>query len=146
MRNMVQRSTLVLVWSACAPPPEVSLGTTVAVPSIELLYPEQGQVVTLDADCVLVEPLVVVVRGVDLTPPAPDDLVEGQGHWHGGPDLAQGYCVSSDNACSDYDGTGLSEGPANLFVQLQDNGHNPLAGDQASDQVEISIEAPATCP
>ena len=130
---------LLLIVAACAPPPAAS-GL-----SIELLYPESDQEVTLDGDCVLREPIVVDIDGLNLVDPAPDNIVDGQGHWHGGPDMENGYCISSDNSCNDYEGRDLSLGRLTLFVELQDNGHNPLG---ARDQVEVVVVAPSdvNCP
>ena len=50
--------------AACAPPPAVDVAADL-VPSIEILYPENGQLLPLDEDCSLTEPIVVNVVGVD---------------------------------------------------------------------------------
>ncbi len=129
---------------ACAPPPLVPAGGGEL--GIELLFPEPGDQVPLNDDCELDTVIVVDIDGLELVPPAPDDLVEGQGHWHGGPDLASGYCVSFGSACRDYDGAGVRLGLQTLFVQLQNNGHEPLGPE---DQVEIEVVPPlsgVSCP
>lgn len=129
----------------CAPPPEVLLSTptisddTIA---IELLYPEPGQIIQLDEDCTLHEPIVVFVTGVELTEPTAI-AIENQAHWHGGPNLDQGFCRSFDNSCDDYEGGDLSSGPLNLFVSLRDNVHDALG---AEDQVEIELIDPDSGP
>ena len=87
------------VGTSCAPPPPVELTAEGPVtPTIEILYPEPGQQLTLDLDCVLTEPIVVDVEGIELTPPngEPDPA---EGHWHGGPSLTEGYCSSSVAFC-----------------------------------------------
>lgn len=140
---------LALSLGGCAPPPEVLLYTpsyTDTDPTIDLLYPEPGQVIELDGDCSLSEPIVVAVTGILLTDwDASPIAIERQGHWHGGPDLDGGYCRSYDNSCDDYVATDMSEGPINLYVGLFDNTHAPLG---AEDQVEIELEAPVgvDCP
>lgn len=135
------RSLPLLFLLACAPPPEVPLaeGALDGNPTIELLYPEPEQEIALTVDCELDVPIVVWVAGIELQPPDPSNLVDGEGHWHGGPSLEAGYCVSSGNSCEDYVGTDVRPGPINLFVELQDNGHNPL---EARDQVEVTIVDP----
>lgn len=142
-----------LLLVACAPPPPVAFGETGAeAPRLEILYPEAGQQIELGADCLLTEPLIVHPIGVDLVPPADED-VEGQGHWHGGPSLENGYCVSSVAFCvgSDtsglgtYLGAGLSAGLLTLYVELNTNTHEPVEGSR--DQVEIELVDPGgLCP
>ncbi|HHO54354.1 MAG TPA: hypothetical protein ENK18_26655 [Deltaproteobacteria bacterium] len=86
----------------------------------------------------------VAVTGIQLTEPSPI-AIERQGHWHGGPNLDEGFCNSSDYSCDDYDGSNMSVGPLNLYVELLDNTHSPLG---PKDQVEIELTAPVgvTCP
>ncbi|MEQ1508387.1 MAG: hypothetical protein ABMB14_39515, partial [Myxococcota bacterium] len=116
--------------------------------SITILYPETRQQFALDERCALTEPLIVYAEGIELVAP-PSDSVEGQGHWHGGPSLTSGYCASSVAFCDGasapdpsyqrYDGSGMKAGLLTLFVELQDNLHNPLG---YTDQVEIELTDP----
>jgi hypothetical protein len=140
------RPVLLLAAAGCAPPPPVA---GAGEPSIEIVYPTPGQALELEADCSLAEPIVVDVDGIELVPPDPDNLVEGQGHWHGGISLSQpGYCVSSSTFCDDYAANELPPGLLTLFAQLQDNAHGPLDVEKSTDQVEVELVAPAgaTCP
>lgn len=137
------RLVAALLLVACAPPPELPLATASQDPAIEILYPETEQMIPLSPGCVLDVPIVVHTEGIELTPPDPDNLVDGQGHWHGGPDLGTGYCVTHRNSCDDYRGEDVPLGVINLRVELQDNGHNPFeefVG--ARDQVEVTIVNP----
>ena len=92
-----------------------------------------------------VEPIIVYVEGVELAPFG--EPVEGQGHWHGGPDLVEGYCVATtpfcegvaDRADTDnvhYEGGNIGGGTRKLFVELVDNLHQPLGAD---DSVEVTL-------
>ena len=101
--------------------------------------------IALNANCELDEPIVVHIVGIDLVPPRPEDVVDGEGHWHGGPDLTEGFCISADASCVDYDGTVVRTGRRTLQVALQDNAHSPLGPE---DQVEVEIVDPAgvDCP
>ena len=140
-----------LVAAGCEPPPapeDVADG-----PSIEILDPRPGQTIKLNADCLLDTLIVVNIEGLEVVAPDPDNIVDGQGHWHGGPDLAAGYCISWHSFCeggddppTTYVGTSVSPGTARLFAGLTDNGHAPLDFPEAS--VEILVENPdgATCP
>ena len=128
--------------AGCEPPPPP--GTVVDGPTIEILYPEPGQPIALSDACVLDTLLIVDIQGIDLVPPDPANLVEGQGHWHGGLSVEQGYCASSiaycvggDGSPGTFDGTDVSPGQATLFASLRDNGHTPL-GPEA--EVEITVE------
>lgn len=141
IHSILQTSTWCLaIASGCQPPPEL-LGThsesvPEILPFIEILYPEPQQEILLDADCVLREPIVVRIEGlelVDAVQGAPN--IEGQGHWHGGPTLEDGYCATSIPVCegddSDesnlfYDGSGMTVGSLNLYVSLNNNQHVPL--------------------
>ena len=84
---------------------------------------------------------------IELVPPDPQNQVEGQGHWHGGPSLDGGYCVTARNSCEGnetggsgfYNGSTVIPGTINLFVELQDNAHDPLG---PTDQVEVTIVNP----
>jgi hypothetical protein len=141
------RTMPVLLALGCAPPPvTLSPSRGGGGPSIEILYPEPGQQVVLEPGCVLTEPLVVHVRNLDLAPPG--EPVDGQGHWHGGPDLDEGYCASSVAFCEGegdaeesftrYDGSGRTAGPLNLYASLHANDHRPLG---VEDLVEIELVA-----
>jgi hypothetical protein len=139
----------------CAPPPAVPLtGDTAAGagPSIEILYPYDGDTFEL-VGCALVDvPLVVLVEGVELVPPGED--VEGQGHWHGGPDLNEGYCVGTRPFCegapdrvvdSTYESTVDGPGTRKLQVELVNGLHQPFDG--ANDSVEITLlDSAGDCP
>ncbi len=135
---------LCLMFAACEPPPEVQVAGD-GTPSIEILEPINGQELELGAGCTLQALLLVYVANFELRA----DLIgeapaARQGHWHGGPDLTQGYCRSAGAICEgsdvggvdSYDGTGLSPGPLTLQVQLQENDHNPI---DANDQVEVTL-------
>src|SRR5262245_4980143 len=132
------------VAAACDPPPPPGTVTdTDTGPSIEILYPEPGQEVTLNDACVLDTLLIVHIEGLELVPPDPANIVDGQGHWHGGLDVEQGYCASwtaycvgGDGSPGTFDATSISPGNVTLFAALRDNGHAPL-GPQA--EVEISV-------
>lgn len=136
--------------AACQPPPPVELGGEDPVaPAIEILYPEPAQEIVLDATCTLTEPLIVHVEGLDLvaTGPDPEDI-PGEGHWHGGPSLSRGYCVSSVAFCvgdatgegfTTYDGSGMAPGSLTLYVELQSNVHARLG---PTDQVEVRLIDP----
>lgn len=136
--------------AACAPPPPVELADPVDGMTIEVLYPRPGDTFSLDESCALTEQLVVYVTGLDLVDPK-DEAIDGEGHWHGGPDLSQGYCFSSKPFCAGaipdpkdptfttYDGSGMTAGLLTLYVELQDNLHKPLG---VADQVEIVLTDP----
>jgi hypothetical protein len=148
-----------ILAAGCAPPPELVLpGDTAAGPSIEILYPEQGEVLTLESGCGLVAPIIVYVEGLELSEfDLPD--ADGQGHWHGGPSLERGYCAAQIAYCEGrnadaeknednsarYDGRGQRPGRLTLQVELQSNSHEPLG---VEDQVEVVLAAPPgeTCP
>jgi len=128
--------------AGCEPPPPP--GTATDGPTIEILYPEAGQAVTLNDLCVLDTLLIVHIEGIDLVPADPANIVAGQGHWHGGLNVEQGYCSSAlafcwggDGSPGTFDATEVSPGQATLFASLRDNGHTPL-GPQA--EVEILVE------
>ena len=146
------------LWLAagCAPPPAVEPATE--EPSIRILYPEEDQELVLGPGCVLTEPIVVDVRGFTLVEGGVN--ADGEGHWHGGPDLGAGYCMSWTPWCAGrpgepvkgerrdarYVGQGRLEGLLTLQVELQTNQHEPIAN--ARDQVEVLL-VPAdgeTCP
>lgn len=134
--------------TSCAPPPLVPLTAGGPdTPTIEILYPENGQQLTLDGDCVLTEPIVVNVEGVDLVGPT-GELDPEQGHWHGGPSLVEGYCSSAVAFCEGaptgagntfYDGSRRRPGSLTLQVSLRDNTHAPLG---PGDEVEVEIVDP----
>jgi hypothetical protein len=139
-----------LVAVGCEPPPAPE--DEADGPSIEILDPRPGQVVKLNDDCVLDTLIVVNIEGLEVVAPDPENIVPGQGHWHGGPDLAAGYCIAWHSFCeggddtpSTYVGTSVVPGPAKLFAELTDNGHGPLGFETS---VEILVENPdgATCP
>jgi len=137
------------VVAGCEPPPPPGT-VTGAGPSIEILYPEQGQTVPLNDLCVLDTLLIVDIQGIDLVPPDPANLVEGQGHWHGGLSVEQGYCASfiayctgGDGSPGTFDATTVSPGNVSLFASLRDNGHVPLG---AEAEVEILVEEGADAP
>jgi len=136
MRRAPLPALLVL---ACAPPlhdaPQAA---------IEIMYPENGLELQLEDDCSLDEPIVVRVDGVELVPSDPDNVAEGEGHWHGGFDLrVVGYCASSTTWCDDFASEGLVGGFTSLFAQLQDNGHTPLDTPDGEDQVEVFLKEPS---
>jgi hypothetical protein len=154
------RTMLVLFALGCAPPPEISLSSPQGEeePSIEILYPEPGQQVELEPGCVLTVPIIVYVQNFALVPTG--EVLPTEGHWHGGPDLDEGYCKASvaycegggedeeeeeDEGYTHYDGTGRSEGPLNLYVSLHTSDHSPLG---VEDVVEIDLVPPdgEACP
>lgn len=151
MRGTVYRSLFLLALWGCEPPPPVGLADPAAGPGIEILYPRPGDTFVLDERCLLTEQIVVHVTQLTLAPPS-DELVEGEGHWHGGPDLSQGYCFSDKPFCAGaapdpknptfatYDGSGMRAGLLTLFVALQDNLHGPLG---VEDQVEVTLTDPS---
>jgi hypothetical protein len=129
----------------CEPPPPIDLGPH--GPTLKITNPEPGEKLELDSTCTLTEPIVVDVSGIRLVEPRPE-LVRGEGHWHGGPDLNHGYCLSDRTYClggSDsadyerYDGSGMTAGLRTLYAELQDNKHNDLG---VGDQVEIELTDP----
>jgi hypothetical protein len=134
--------------TACAPPPLVELtGESPDGPSIEILYPEPEQQLALDSSCVLTEPIVVNVEGVELSAPT-GEIEVGIAHWHGGPSLTEGYCSSSVAFCVGaptgtdkkfYDGSGRRPGQLTLQVSLRDGTHSPLG---PVDEVEVTIVDP----
>ena len=143
-----------LPWLAlvgCAPPPEIAVDDTDLVgPSIEILFPKDGDTFDFVAGCAFVDvPLVVLVEGVELA--APGEVVEGQGHWHGGPNLEAGYCVGIVPYCDgvfDRDPVletasfeGLVDGPGTrkLTVELVDGLHQPLGSE---DSIEVTLLDP----
>jgi hypothetical protein len=142
------------IWLAvgCAPPPAIDAADSDA-PSIRILYPEPGQEIELDADCALTVPIVVDIRGIELV--SSEVNAPGEGHWHGGPDLAEGYCMAFGPSCEGrageperdelayerYDGRSRSGGLLTLRAELQTNRHEPLP--DARDQVEVLLLAPA---
>jgi hypothetical protein len=132
-----------VILAGCEPPPPPA-GATDEGPTIEILYPEPGQPIALNDACVLDTLIIVHIMGIELVPPDPANIVAGQGHWHGGLNVEQGYCASSvayctggDGSPGTFDGTDVSPGQATLFASLRDNGHTPL-GPQA--EVEITVE------
>jgi hypothetical protein len=151
-----------LPWLAlvgCAPPPAVKLGDTDATPvdtdlpapSISIVYPKGGDTFEL-AGCALAGvPIVVVVEGLELTEPGEE--VAGTGHWHGGPSLEGGYCVSSATDClgavdppdnTRFQAVVGGPGTSKLFVELVDGLHQPLG---AEDSVEINLlDSEGGCP
>jgi hypothetical protein len=140
-----------LVVAGCEPPPAPE-GVTDG-PSIEILDPRPGQTITLNDACVLDTLLVVNIEGLEVVAPKPDELVEGEGHWHGGPDLDAGYCIAWHSFCeggedppNTYAGSSAAAGTAKLFAELTDNGHAPLPGVPVAS-VEVFIEEPVGgCP
>jgi hypothetical protein len=133
------------VVAGCEPPP--APGEEDAGPSIEILDPRPGQVITLNDQCQLDTLLVVNIEGLEVVAPDPENVVEGQGHWHGGPDLAAGYCISWHSFCvggdtppTTYAGDNVEAGTAKLFAALTDNAHAPLDVPEAS--VEITLVEP----
>jgi len=142
-------SALALVLFAvfgCAPPDPLDLDELVP-PSIDVLYPEPGQVVELNEDCELDVLIVVDVDGLELVDfEEAEGPVDGEGHWHGGPDLGTGFCRSFATWCDDYDSDPFPDGTtASIFATLVNNDHQPF-GDEV--QVEILVEAPqgVDCP
>jgi hypothetical protein len=117
------------------------------VPTLEITYPEPGEIIELDGTCVLYTLIVVHITGIELVEPK-NELVEGEGHWHGGPDLDRGYCYSDEPFCEGadnpddyerYDGSGMTAGLLTLFAELQDNMHGSLG---IGDEVEIQLTDP----
>lgn len=147
----MQRALPWLFVFGCAPPPVIELTDTPPEevgPSIEILYPNDGDTFDL-VDCAFVDvPIVVLVEGLELTEPGED--IEGVGHWHGGPDLNNGYCVGIVPFCEGVLGRdpadtarfeGLVDGPGTrkLNVELVNGLHQPLG---ASDSVEVTLLDP----
>lgn len=131
--------------AGCEPPPPPGGTATGDGLSIEILYPEPEQAIQLNDACVLDTQLIVHIEGLELIPANPSNVVPGQGHWHGGLSVEQGYCSSAiafcwggDGTNGTFDATGISPGQnATLFAGLRDNGHAPL-GPLA--EVEITVE------
>jgi hypothetical protein len=148
-----------LPWLAllgCAPPPAVELPadtgqTGPTGPAITILYPKDGDTFDL-VGCALVDvPIVVLVEGLELAVPGVGG--EGTGHWHGGPDLEVGYCVSSVPYCEGmadtpdgarYEALFDGAGTRKLNVELVDGEHQPVG---AEDSVEVTLLDPdGGCP
>lgn len=137
------------LW-ACAPPPPVQLqgdptgetGEQAAAPILRFLYPEPGEDLHVTG-CTLDIPLIVVVENFDLVPfQTHTELVDGEGHWHGGlgvnVEAGTGYCAASKPYClpGEYDAhQGLVPGRQNLVAYLADNLHADL-----DPPVEASVE------
>lgn len=128
-----------LLTCAGCPPPEPIVGD----PSIEVLFPLPNQEITLNADCEIDTLIVVDVDNLDLVEPSDDFIepVDGQGHWHGGPDLQQGFCRSGTTFCDDYESDAFPA-PSNgsISVSLASNDHR-LFGEPVI--VELQLVAPA---
>jgi hypothetical protein len=136
--------------SGCAPPPPIDLGQLGGdQPSLEITWPLPGATIELDSTCVLTETIVVDVENFELVPLTPDmEDVDGQGHWHGGPDLSQGYCLGDKPFCSGgannatyetYDGSAMTAGLLTLYAELNSNLHEDLG---IGDQVEVELTDP----
>ncbi len=145
------RAALVGAWviGGCEPPPPPGTVTDDQL-SIEILFPEPGWEIPLNDLCVLDTLLIVDIQGLDLIPADPANIVEGQGHWHGGLNVEQGYCSSAvayctggDGSPGTFDGTAVRPGNVTLFASLRDNGHAPL-GPVA--EVEILVQDPLDGP
>jgi hypothetical protein len=135
----------------CAPPPPLQLAEPGdRSPSIEIIHPGQSDEIELDATCVLTELIVVYVTGLELVDPK-NQLVDGEGHWHGGPNLDRGYCFSAEPFCSGaprgplvedyshYDGTAMIPGLTTLYAELQDNLHGAIG---VAAEVEVRLMDP----
>ncbi|MCB9687262.1 MAG: hypothetical protein H6738_14350 [Alphaproteobacteria bacterium] len=134
------------LW-ACAPPPiqlstPTDTGTADTAPTLRFLYPEPGEEFHV-TDCTLDVPLIIVVENFDLVPfQTHTELVDGEGHWHGGLgvniEAGTGYCAASKPYCmpGEYDAhAGLVAGRQNLVAYLADNLHADL-----DPPVEASVE------
>lgn len=140
---------LLLVALGCAPPEpfDLSSGTDVVEPFIEIVYPEGGQVVELNDNCEFDEIIVVYIDGLELVPPGPDvPAVEGQGHWHGGiSDLDSGFCLSSRSWCDDYQPRTFRDGSSHsVLATLVTNEHEEF-GDVSRAEVQLVAPAGVTC-
>ncbi|MEM6931386.1 MAG: hypothetical protein AAF602_30940 [Myxococcota bacterium] len=142
---------LLLAALGCAPPDPID-PDLLGPPSIKVLFPASGQTLELNEDCQLDTVIVVDTSGieiVDFTDSPP--VQEGEGHWHGGPSLDNGFCRSFDTFCEPGGDEGytsptfVNEQSASIFATLVTNDHRRLG---EPDQIEINVVAPpgVTCP
>jgi len=124
----------------CAPPDPID-ADLVGEPTIEILFPTAGMEIELDDQCRLDTVIVVDIDGLDVVDwTERDEDIEGEGHWHGGPDLTDGYCLSFQTFCDDYTKVPLTA-PRNSSVSatLVTNLHEEFG---EPDQVEIRLVPP----
>ena len=144
-----------LTLFACEPPPRVDLGgggTLGGLPSVEIVYPRNGDVLELEADCSLEVPLALDLTNFTLQDPFDTDgPVENEGHFHAEPSVTPGVhavafesailiALSADDLFSGGQPDTLT---MSISVDLVDNDHLPLDGTGTFDLVEFDVTPPA---
>lgn len=136
-----------LLLAACAPPPAVAVDTGGAPDAaISIIYPPDGETVTLSPTCNLKVTIAVDIDHLVLVEPGSPEA-DGEGHWH----LSlreDGSYIPVTNQFANIDEPGFTPGSIlRPRVSLQSSSHADLDQYPAwEDQVEILLEDDAASP
>ena len=140
---------LVGLLVACEPPPIEIAGNGVisgGVPSARILFPQNGDEISMDDNCELHVPIVTDFNNFELTDPADSNLlVAGQGHYHIESSLTSYAVAFTDVVALDHniDELGGLAAVANpititVTVDMVDNKHFPLDNGESFALVEFT--------